>query len=84
MAYNFVSNRNSLVEEAGNQVLQLDFPKGCLGKVCNTLATIFVVCGLAYSDRVDLLAEGLFVTWLVNSPPHKLRACAGVCYGCEG
>lgn len=40
MAYNFVSNRNSLVKEAGNHVLQLDFPKGCLGKECALAARV--------------------------------------------
>lgn len=40
MAYNFVSNRNSLVAEAENQVLQLDFPAGCLGKECALAARV--------------------------------------------
>lgn len=40
MAYNFVSNRNSLVEESGNQVLQMDFPQGCLGKECAMAARV--------------------------------------------
>lgn len=40
MAYNFVSNRNSLVEESGNKVLQLDFPKGCVGKECAMAARV--------------------------------------------
>ena len=53
MAYNFISNRNSLVDEADNQVLQLDYPAGCIGKEC------------ALAARVDLDA----VVADMGSPP---------------
>lgn len=75
VAYNFVSNRNSLVDEADNQVLQLDYPAGCVGKECALTARVNLDAVVGDMDLPPLEEATLQYKYVRHQAAHSLPDC---------